>query len=72
MNDEIKSESISPQKPLSVVGDDRFIKTIYCKENNTLFISLHPDFIKKWEYVELMVKKLTAPNRERYKDGIPT
>lgn len=57
-------EVVLPDMPLSIYGDGVYTNTLYSRPNNTLYVTAHRDFIKRIEYLERMVEKLVAANRE--------
>jgi len=61
---ECMEDEVLPDMPLSILGDGEYTNTLYSRPNNTIYVTAHRDFIKRIEYLESMVEKLTAPNRE--------
>jgi hypothetical protein len=56
---------VEPEKPLTIRGDGKYTQ-VYVNDIGELVFSIDPYFIERFEYVEKMVKALTAPNREKY------
>ena len=59
-----QEDVVLPGKVLTIQGDGKHIVTEYDAPSRTIRFSLHEDLVKRLDYMEKMVNKLSAPNRE--------